>query len=391
MKNIFKKAIAVILTISTLLTLCSCGAIGKTKIKVEDYIEITYDGFSGEAVCRIDVDYEGMNSLVDVKSRNKNLSNLAKEYDIDAQELIEELAEMRSWIYVSLAEDYENISNGDKLKVIVEVSSRISNIFGFTMDDVEEMLGVNFSGTEIEIEATGIKEYVTIDVFSAIEQYFSVDENAISGEGRLSIKIPEDFEVQIGGLTLKDGGDYSDVDFYEGDDYLVGADIVCDEKLTSGETYEVTLEYTGFYSHSLKYYGYLVESMTKTYTAPEFKYKKLSSRDELSTENIVYLKSLVTNIISSGTDGEQFVEMYYYETKDSSSSNKKAGIIAIVYRSEFYYTFSRYYTMIADNVVIDNAGNITAEFSLGDWAYDTLEETRSKGLNHDRYTYEKIA
>lgn len=395
MKKTVKKVIAIALVLSTLLTLCSCTSIGSEKINVEDYIEIIYDGFSGEADCRIDVDYEGMNALVDIDARNKKIAKLAKEYEIDTEDILVDWSDMDSWIYVSLAENYEDISNGDKLKVIVEVSGRTADMFGFTMEDVEEILGVKFSGTEIEIEATGIKEYITIDIFSEIEKYFYVDENAVSGETYLSLNIPNDFEVQFGGLTLKTGANYRDVNFYEGDNYLGSVNVICDEELTSEETYEVVLEYRDFYLASIEYYGYQVEPMSKTYTAPEFKYERITSKDDITAENIDYLKSLVKNSIAEEMESGQIIDLYYYKTT-SSYRDFESGFVAIVCGknpsdSDTYYT-----DFTADDVLIDKDGNITAKFTkYGLWnsygKYDTYEDAYNMGLDHTIYTYEKIA
>lgn len=399
MKNIFKKVIAIVLVLGTLLTLCSCGAIGGKKVDLKDYIVIKYDGYSGEAKCSMTVDYEGLGALVDAEKRNKNILKLVKENGLESQGyIIEALSYMACWINVSFAEEYKNISNGDQLKVVVEVDKELVNLFGFTIEDVEKQLGLNFEATEFEIEAAGIEEYVLLDVFAQVEQYISCDENQINGEARPHINIPEDFEVQSGGITLKKGGfDNDEVYMYIDGSFIGGVYFASNGPASSGKEYEIVVKYSsaGFAENNLKYHGYKLEPMSKKYTAPEFKYERVKSSDELTAEQIVDLKGFVEDSIAEELKHGQLKDMYFY--KLNSEEEQDIGVKAIVYgETTGWFPDTGYFIFTAKDVIVDKVGNVSADFThFGKWnsyyTHDTYEDAYNENMTDPDYTFKKIS
>lgn len=118
----------------------------------------------------MDIDTDKVDELVDYKKVTKFVIansdviqatlNQAKELgrNIKEERIIEYYkTDFSQLIKFELAEDYQNLSNGDKVLVNIDVSDDVKNM-GKTLEDVENELGITFKQNPIECTVVGIEE-----------------------------------------------------------------------------------------------------------------------------------------------------------------------------------------------------------------------------------------
>ena len=153
-----KKKCFLLLTLTLCVLLASCG---KTKLNPQDYAAVTFEGLNGHAEANIEVDQDAL-----------SIAALGEVPQTDS----EALAYLQKEILLHSAMEYEavpaeNLKNGDKVTVTVHLDEN-------AMDE----LGISFSGTEWEVEVSGLAEGEVIDLFASLEIGYS----GINGEGQVT-------------------------------------------------------------------------------------------------------------------------------------------------------------------------------------------------------------
>ncbi len=380
-----KKVIAVVLALSSLLALCSCSA-GREKIDLEDYITIEFSKYNGYGTASIDVDEDAIENLIDYEKAKKFHSELAE----GNNELALELAFIESYtdlFDIDFEEDYENLKNGDKVKVIV--TSELEEL-GYDLKDIEKGLGIKFKDTEITYKVEGLVDAKTLDVFEGIEEcltYTSMiygQELAINGETKAEIFIPDDFERVVDGMYFVKGN-------YSNSIKVIYNNTRIDElrfsvqgtyvNLSSGDKINVVV--SG--GSALEELDYLIPEHIKEYTVPELA-ERLESKSQLNADRIAKIKSEATKYVQDELGGSNVYELYYYEIKPSSDAKIKCGVVATGNYSGF---FRSGYVLVNIKPVILPDGTWTFEMSSAG-KMDLLEEIPEKCFDHANYTYTKI-
>lgn len=385
MKNTLKKAIAILLAITTLISLCSCSVSGTT-VNLEEYITVTFSTYNGYGSADLELDDDALEALIDSEKFIKFVNEVGETSD-EAAALVQFVGSPTELFKVKLAEEYNNLSNGDKVKVVVESAA---SEFGFELEDVEKGLGISFSATELEFEVTGLKDVKTLNVFEGIEEYIDyngslIDGLPIDGEANPAIVFPEGYEKQIDGFYLVID------DYCNNRIKIVYNNEVVDKityyvtgynNLSNGDTFAVTVEG----GSELKSMDYIIPERSKEYTVSGLP-RYLASRDELTSEKLKEVKAEVLEYIKNELGGTKICEIYFYSIKPSSTREVKYGIIAIGDTTGSFLSGYKYIDVVP---VIHADG--TWEYSMySGYYYDTVEDVYNECFDHNNYTFEKLA
>ncbi len=383
-----KKIIAVVLAISSLLALCSCS-VGREKIDLENFITIEFSKYNGYGTVDLDVDEDSIEDLIDAEKAVEFYNEL-RGVSNEAALALAFIDSYTDFFKVELAEDYENLENGDKVKVIV--TSRCEEL-GYELKDVEKGLGIKFKDTEITYKVEGLVDAKTLDVFEGIEDCISYipsgysydeDEVAISGEARATVVIPDDFERVVDGMYFVKG-DYSNtlkvVYNNERLDTISFSIDGTNTNLSSGD--KITVVVTG--GSGLEEFDYLIPQLTKEYTVPELA-KRLESKSQLTATKMAEIKAEALEYAKEKIGSSNVYDTYYFTIKPSSDANIKCGVIAIV---NYTGWFSSGYKALNIYPVILSDG--TWEYEIHESSnFNTLEEISTDSFDVTNYTYEKI-
>ena len=190
----FKFALLAICILIVVLVITSCG---KTTIKVADYVDISVKGGNGYATPTLKVDTTSLDDEYPLtEKQKKSLYNTFMKLYKKSPKLQEEMpsksyyedliksylddANLSNFVVMEFAEEYENISNDDELRVIVrpntylvKILNTADNLKNLTTPELEEILGVSFK--ECVIKVSGLADLREIDIFSYIEPYYNLD------------------------------------------------------------------------------------------------------------------------------------------------------------------------------------------------------------------------
>lgn len=190
-----KKCIIYSLFIATIVTLASCGV---QTVKVQDYIEVMYSpSYNEYAEPELVIDTDGLNALMDSKKTIKYIKSLMN-FDEEYKELVDEvvealeedqdmLPEFTDFFEIDFADDYDNLKNGDKVRVVIELESSLADITDASVKDVSKKLGLELSKTEIEFKVKGLEDLKTVDV--DISKLLIIDFGKYEGYASPSIEI----------------------------------------------------------------------------------------------------------------------------------------------------------------------------------------------------------
>lgn len=384
MTNTVKKVIAVVLALSSLLALCSCSA-GREKIDLEDFITIEFSKYNGYGTASFDVDEDAIDYLIDREKAGEFLTKVAEKNNQLALELAF-LDEYTDLFDFEFAEKYENLSNGDKVEIIV-----VSELeeFGYEVEDIAKGLGIKFKDTEITYKVEGLVDAKSIDVFEGVEdciKYSSTSggEIMIDGATRAEIIITDDFERVIDGMYFVKGR-------YSNSIKVVYNNTRIDELsfsvegggfgLSSGEKINVVV--SG--GSGLEEFDYLITEHVKEYTVPQLA-KRLESKSQLSANKIKEIKSKTLEYVKEELGGTTVYEFYYFEIKPSSDKALKCGVIAVADYSTFWRD---YYAAVEIRPFILPDG--TWEYEMQRFGQEReLENVTVECFDHTNYTFEKI-
>lgn len=379
-----KKIIAVVLAISSLLALCSCSA-GREKVDLKDFITIEFSKYNGYGTVSIDVDEDGIENLINYEKAEKFYAELTED-SREASLALAFMDEGTDMFSVELAENYENLSNGDKVKVVVK--SELEQ-YGCDIKDVAKGLGIKFKDTEITYKVEGLVDAKTLDVFEGIEDCIKFvnpadeEKTVISGNAMAKIVIPADFERNVDGMYLV-RGDYSNtLKVVYNNQRLAEISFSVEGTntgLSSGE--KITVVASG--ASSLEQYDYLLEEYTKEYTVPQLA-ERLSSKSQLTADKISKIKSDTLQYAKDELKATTVYDFYCYEIKPSSDANIKCYIVAT---TDYTGWFDTHATVAIYPIILPDG---TWEYEIERTGrYDSLEEATEYITSNNDYTYEKI-
>ena len=126
-KFTFSKIMTILVICVAMFSFTGCGS---TKVNMNDYITISFEGYNGYAKPRLTVDTDSLNRVIKDKADfNKKLISLDK--DSNFWELMISGADLSDLITVKFAEDYQNLSNGDVVRVEIGMDAFIEPVADF--------------------------------------------------------------------------------------------------------------------------------------------------------------------------------------------------------------------------------------------------------------------
>lgn len=234
-----------------LLLVIALGGCGKQKMDITQFIDVRFSGIDGKAAATVKFDFP---ALEEVLTFGKDDITPAEAAAIIALE-----ASMECEADIS-----EGLSNGDSIKISI-----------FWDKEAAKKCGVVFTGNEMTIEVTGLKEAEEIDIFADMEITYS----GIAPEGTVKIEA-EDFNV-------------------------IRFIVTPDSHLRNGDTITVTAEADW---EKFEEKGYIVTNREKTFT--------VEGLDAYIWEYSQFGEDILTEMDSAAREliSERLSEDYTYKT-----------------------------------------------------------------------------
>lgn len=394
--------------------ICSCGLsddgggsggtiFGKTTIDAKDYIAVNFGKYDGYSTPEIEVDFEGLSGKIDAEKFNEFKNSLSADLRFELS-MYDNMAEV---FEIELLEEYENVSNGDKIVVKIMADSYLESE-GLTLKKLCDGLGIKFKTTEIKFTVVGLeKAENVVDIFGDVEKYICY--NGTNGDGETAMHteynprcattfspvkdtdknwynngvcFPEDYSRQVGNLYFV----YSDRSSLK---VLVDNIKICTISydcggayLSKGDKIEVTAPYVD--TEIFEDYGYVVASTSKTITVPDLG-EYMTSKDQL-TENVI---SQAQNQIDTSSYDVHLVELYYVTLKPGveQTHHSKACLVGVVKRRDILrYEYYYYY---AHDIILEPDGSSIMEWEHNILGKDAIEELREIFYT-DMYEYELV-
>jgi len=161
-----KKSIFMLLITAIVAVLTGCGS---KKIVLNDYLTYDFSGYDGYGRANAHIDYDAMSSDL-VELMGKKGQKIEGENAEDIADLACELFVEGDW------EDYENLSNGDKVSYVWEIDDDIEAAF-------EERTGVKLDAEGMEVEVEGLENPDKFD----ISEHLTIECSGVSGSGKISV------------------------------------------------------------------------------------------------------------------------------------------------------------------------------------------------------------
>lgn len=194
-----KSLILLSLLIVAVLLLASCGT---QTVKLQDYVSVEFSpAYNGYAHPELTIDENGLNELLDsksvfkfVKSAMKSNDDFAEVYD-DLIEMYEEdpsmLPQFTDLFYIYFDENYEKLSNGDKVSATIFLNNSLSMTEDFTVEEVAKQLGIKFAKTTIEFKASGLEDVTSVPI--DLNKLFTVDFGTYNGYATPTVEVNVDY------------------------------------------------------------------------------------------------------------------------------------------------------------------------------------------------------
>lgn len=398
MKNTIKKVIAILLAITTLISLCSCS-VDKEAVDFSENVTVTFDGFNGYGTATLHYDSTFLEELTDVDKLSKFEKKFQEDGGMDAMFVAEYLKDYGDLFKVEFAEEYSNLSNGDVVKVNILVSDDM-DLLGLTMEDVENGVGLSVADTELEFTVEGLSDSRTIDLFSDIENHISysgLNAVPVNGEIAPSMSYDKEYEKQIGEFVFYGYSSSTLIVTYN--DEKIGEIRYkiedSSKEMSEGDTFTVKVSGYEFFEN----YGYMPAAESITITVPDVA-DKLTSKDQLTSDVLSNIQTKILGQLKEEKDNPESVEIvakYYFEKKPNANpySRLESGVV-------FVYSFTvdgwgtsgswtSYSCAITEAVInTDGSADLVNTDCMTYRAYNSIEEAYSNLLDHDNYTFEKI-
>ncbi len=269
-KGFIKKTTAALLIIATLLTLCSCSS-GTASIKKG--VDLVFTGANGHAKASVNADYETLGKSINAKKAAKYYAKLTSASfggaltDAVLSEESDPDRLFRTFFRLVIADNSNELKNGDKVTVNVEVSEYME-MLGQTFKDVKKGTGCNVPET-LEFKVSGLEDAKEIDAFANLSKI--VKFKGANGHAKAYIDIDEDYSVADGTVTVSYGGydNYLKVSAGGTDITSVKVTVEENENLNKGDKVAVSFEDSESLNNRLMDYGYVLKAETANATVPD--------------------------------------------------------------------------------------------------------------------------
>lgn len=378
----YAKILTLFLTIGLCATLVSCASfgLGSKTVRIEDYVQITFDDndYNGYATPSIIIDEEGL----DKYANTEKLAEFNKENEVTFGWEEYTLSDL---LDISFAENYKNLSNGDKIVVKISIQPALESE-GLTLDKLCDGLDIKIESTEIEYTVSGLEEPKNvIDIFEGIEQY--IPYVGANGSGYVDafyqVNIPDDYSKQIDDVYFSKGSHTNSVKIIHGNTNIGEISYHIEgQNLKKGDILELT---AGGAIGALEGIGYVVPTTKINVTVPDLG-EYLTSQEQLTPEIIEEIKATVFE-----NGNIDIIDKFYYVTYKPGVECKyksPAFIVAVFYEKDSW--FSGYYIDELNDIIIKPDGTIVVEKYKDDsYSDDTLEEAIGK-LDTKRYEFVEL-
>ena len=349
------------------------------EVNLDKLLQVDFGKYEGYASPSVHIDYEYLEDLI-IDEFVDNFYNQTSNWDV--KRLLN--GDCNDWLYVEFDKTYNNLKNGDVIKVKI-VLNDIFTENGVTLSDFEAALGLDLNG--------GVNSYIVkdlivpqnvIDIFADIEKYIRFEgANGYGYIGYPEIKIPTDYSYQVGDIYLLKGTFANSVKIIHKNTNIGELSYHIEgSSLSGGDTLKLSADsgYSGV-RKTLEDIGYIIPTMSKYITVPDLG-EYLTSWDQLTPEIISALKE---QIPSSNIN-----KLYFTTFKPGveCNYNTTAFITAIYYKSGFWdsgYCIDELY-----NVIIKSDGTVKIENYQEDDTWDAANSVDGAIAKLDKNAYEFV-
>ena len=375
--------------------------VGKTKVDMNDYMTVNFDGANGYGSYTTRVEYDLLDPMVEHKDLMKYCKKLAKNEEYSWVPYAVE--DWTDFFDIEMTSYQENgkLYNGDFLIFEIVLDEDIENS-DLTVKDVAKGLGIKFKSTEIQVEVEGLPEAEVIDWATDIEQYlryFNDDDSDLppmDGETGVKIEFPKDFSKQVGDLYIvrgsnanewnlvKDNKRFGNIKFsvnYPENQY---------RELSAGNEFTIT---PSVYA-DLENTNYIVPSAPKKITVPKLA-GYVSTREAITDEVLKEFEAEIFESVAnnySAMENARIEKLYVAKRKPSSTVRypyRVQAVLAYDYVSFFGDTEVQYRSFTG--TLIENAdGTIFMDLS-STYDRDSVEELQEDFFDMDNFEYEEVS
>lgn len=389
-----KSALALVLALATVIvSFCSCS-LARKKVKIEDFVTVEFSSFNKHATASLTVDYDAFNISVDNDKMLKYIKKLNPEA-ASYYEYYQEPVSLSVFLDVQLAEEYENLANGDVVVVTAVPSEEMESVKQ-TVEDIEKGLGISIKDAEIEVE--GLADAKEIDFFAKFDEYLKFD--GVNGKGTMRVDIPEGTTFEVDGIYFSCNNYYrnSYTAVYENQDigsvtFRQKADETGNYKtdFAKGDSCTVELEYSSLKT-KLEELGYIAKADEYTVTVPDLG-SYITSKEQLTDKDKETLKkALIDHMTEEGYGNPEIMATYYSKIKPGEVCDEDAkDIFVAIIAADKTVIFTRRYAYITEayGIIKNDKGEIRFE-TTESWAGYDSEEAAVAAYNQD-YTLEKLS
>ena len=367
---------------------------GQKTVDLKDYITVSFGEYEGYSEPSFEIDYAGIVSEFDIEKFNKYKEKLPEDVQLE----IAYISSYAHFFSFDFRENYENVSNGDKIYIDVTLDPMFSDL-GITLDEFCKKCGIKFKDTKLQYKVSGLKELDNaVDImFPEIEQY--IEYEGPNGYGTAAApRIPEDFTKQIGNLY------FVRTDYYHND-----LDVIYNNKKVAVIAYNVDFNMYNaekklsggdelrLYATVRPENGYADENgfisvdnqiifpeASKMVTVPDLGVY-LTSMEQLTPDVIEKIKQLAYD------EGRIDVYDIYFTTYNPGKecSYNCTTLLMLVTTDEAFWR-TEYYIDKINDIVIKPDGTVEAKYddwyTIGDYTY----EAAVSRLDYDYYSHTKI-
>lgn len=355
-------------------------------IDLQSLLTVDFGKYNGYATPTVSMDTTALSTLVsDAVFRSKLESVRAEESKIL------NTYEYASLFDVSFAKAYNNISNGDILRVVIAPNKELAAL-GYTMADLEEKLLIHFTAYEADYTVSGLIEAKNvIDLFNGIENCIRF--RGPNKKGSATLALNEDYSFSSSDVYfnyIKYNFDSRALEIvYDNKSYgnVYYKLLAENEQLKEGDVITVTAEYNiDFFDQN----DIVIASSTHDVIVPDLG-EYLSEEDLASEETVNRLETNMLKGAEPSLTGAYTViacHGLYFGTLNPGVKNAhdaKTVLVGVIETHDGWRGTQYKLTYLYDVVVAP--GSISSR-NKSDSGYESIDEALSR-LNPD-YTYSQI-
>ncbi len=337
-KRIIKAVVGVVLICAMLTSLFACVKINiPTRVSLKDCLNVTFYKFEGYGQALIDADEDALDTLVDKEKVSAYVKSISSDVLMQGSSTSVSFSDLLDF---NLKENYNNLSNGDKVQVEVTVNEYLA-LYGETLESLQEGLNIKIKDTEMTFKVEGLETAEVLDVMSFVDDYIVYEGG--NGAGKAYIRFPVDFTYEIGDLVFIGNSSIptSSLHIVYNNNSIGGLTYECDGyQLSKDKEFKITATYkhsnfTGNAISSLYDLGYVIND-TKTVTTPDLG-EYIKSKDDATIE----LKKAIDDAIYRLDKDEYTIQEYYWGTiKPTTITNNlledEYRIFVVAYSDSWY-------------------------------------------------------